>query len=192
MEIVHYPHPTLRYKSKPIQRVDAELRKIIREMFELMYKAQGIGLAANQVGLPLRMFVINTEADPEKGEELVFINPEIERPKGNSEQEEGCLSLPAVYGNVIRPAQIHIVAYTPEGHMIDDVVDGMLARVIQHENDHIDGIMFPDRMKETTRETIDHLIHEFELDFKARQSAGEIPSDEEIAKERAQWEQRYC
>lgn len=192
MEIVHYPHPTLRYKSKPIQRVDAELKTIIREMFDLMYKAEGIGLAANQVGLPLRMFVINTEADPEKGDELVFINPEIHRPKGNAEQEEGCLSLPSVYGSVVRPAQIHVVAYTPDGKMIDDVVDGMLARVIQHENDHIDGIMFPDRMKDTTRESIDHLIHEFELDFKARQAAGEIPGDEEIEKERLQWEKRYC
>ena len=100
MEIITYPHPTLRYKSKPIKRVDAQLHDVVREMFELMYDANGVGLAANQVDLPIRLFVVNLEADPEKGEELVFINPVIRMPKGTKEHEEGCLSLPGLYGNV--------------------------------------------------------------------------------------------
>ena len=75
MKIVQYPHPTLRYKSKPIKRIDRELKNMVREMFDLMYAAKGIGLAANQVDLPLQLFVINLSGSPDEGEELVFINP---------------------------------------------------------------------------------------------------------------------
>src|SRR6266513_2886410 len=95
MQILTYPHPTLRRVSKPLRRVDAELRKQIREMFELMYAAKGIGLAANQVDLPLRFFIVNLEAKAGAGEEMVFINPVISLPRGGTEEaEEGCLSLP--------------------------------------------------------------------------------------------------
>src|SRR5881227_4418245 len=98
MEIVTYPHPTLRRVSRPLRRVDAELRQKIREMFDLMYAAKGIGLAANQVDLPLRLFIVNLEAKPDAGEELVFINPVISLPRGGTEEmEEGCLSLPGLY-----------------------------------------------------------------------------------------------
>ena len=91
LEIVQYPHPTLRYKSKPITRVDRELREIVKSMFVLMYEAKGIGLAANQVDLPLQLFIVNTKSDPEEGEELVFINPVITAPKGSHEAEERLL-----------------------------------------------------------------------------------------------------
>ena len=97
MEIVTYPHPTLRHESKPVKRVDAELREIVQEMFHLMYEARGVGLAANQVDLPLRLFVLNLESDPDKSEEFVFINPVISKPKGSEEKEEGCLSLPELW-----------------------------------------------------------------------------------------------
>ena len=81
MNIIMYPHPTLRYRSKPIKRVDAELREIARKMLQLMYEAKGVGLAANQVNLPLRMFVVNLACDPNEGDEHVFVNPVISRPK---------------------------------------------------------------------------------------------------------------
>ena len=90
MEIVQYPHPTLRHKSKPINRVDRELKEIVSEMFKLMYEAKGIGLAANQVDLPIQLFIINLKSDPNEGEELVFINPVVTSPKGSDEAEEGC------------------------------------------------------------------------------------------------------
>src|SRR5205085_1806900 len=103
LKIITYPHPTLRYVAKPIRRVDADLRKIVQEMFSLMYESKGIGLAAPQVALPLRLFLINLAGKQGEGEELVFINPVISHPKGSDEAEEGCLSLPGLYGPVIRP-----------------------------------------------------------------------------------------
>ena len=81
LKIVQYPHPTLRYKSKPVIRVDRQLKLLVREMFDLMYAARGIGLAANQVDLPLQLFIINTSGDPDQGEELVFVNPVLSSPK---------------------------------------------------------------------------------------------------------------
>ena len=98
MKIISYPHPALRHKSKPLRRVDSQLHETVRSMFELMYAAKGVGLAANQIDLPIRLFVANLEGDPAKGEELVFLNPIISHPKGPDEQEEGCLSLPGLYG----------------------------------------------------------------------------------------------
>ena len=98
MQIITYPHYTLRYKSQPLTRVDAALRKLVAEMFDLMYEANGVGLAGNQVDLPLRLFVVNMAAEPGEGEELVFINPVLSQPKGKEEGEEGCLSLPGLYG----------------------------------------------------------------------------------------------
>ena len=101
MDILPYPHPALHWKSKPIQEINADLRKVVAEMFELMYAANGIGLAANQVGLPYRLFILNLSSDPAlKDEEIVFINPDILKRKGTTEGEEGCLSFPGMYGPV--------------------------------------------------------------------------------------------
>ena len=113
MQIVKYPHPTLRHRSKPIRRVDADLKKMVREMFELMYANKGVGLAANQVDLPYRLIVANTESDPAlKEQEHVFINPVIlERKGGMEEKDEGCLSLPEIYAPVRRPTKIVVNAY---------------------------------------------------------------------------------
>ena len=103
LEIVKYPHPALRYASRPIEQIDDALRSTVREMFELMYDAQGIGLAANQVALPFRFFILNLTADPEqKDQEQVFINPEIVKRHSSTEDEEGCLSLPGLYAKVRR------------------------------------------------------------------------------------------
>jgi peptide deformylase len=182
----------LRHVSKPIKRFDSELREKIREMFDLMYEAEGVGLAANQVDLPLRLFIVNLKADPKKGEELVFLNPVVSRPKGNSEQEEGCLSLPGVRGKVKRPDKVVLNAYTPSGKEFEAELDGLMARVVQHELDHLDGVLFPDRMSDTAKADIAEDIEEFELDFFSRRNSGEIPSDAEIAAEIAEWEKKYC
>jgi peptide deformylase len=192
LQIVYYPHPTLRYKSKPIKRVDADLQRIIREMFTLMYASNGIGLAANQVDLPLRLFVVNLAAQPDEGEELVFLNPVLSQPKGNEEYEEGCLSLPQLYGPVRRPKQITVDAYNLRGEEIRATLDGMLARVVQHEYDHLDGVLFPDRMKSTALAEARPLLDEFEVDFHGRRQRGEIPSDEQVLQQLQQWEAKYC
>ena len=192
MEIVTYPHPTLRHKSKPIKRVDAGLQLIVRQMFDLMYEARGVGLAANQVDLPIRLFVMNLEADPEKGDELVFINPVLARPKGREESEEGCLSLPELYGPVTRPQKVHINAYGLSGTEFSADLDGLFARVVQHETDHLHGVLFIDRLSETARLEVAQTLDEFETDFASRRRTGGIPPDEQIAARLKEWEDKYC
>lgn len=191
LKIVQYPHPTLRHKSKPVQRVDAEFVRIVREMFDLMYAAKGIGLAANQVDLPLRVFVVNTSGELGKGEELVFINPVLSRPKGNDEAEEGCLSLPELYAKVMRPKQITVNAYNLQGQEIQATLDGMLSRVVQHETDHLDGVLFIDRLSSTARADVDGTLYEFELAFQSQRETGAMPDDATIAARREEWERRY-
>ena len=192
MQIITYPHPTLRRASKPLRRVDAELRKLIREMFDLMYEAKGIGLAANQVDLPLRLFIVNLEARPDVGEELVFINPVISLPRGGSEEaEEGCLSIPGVYGQVVRPKQVRLNAYSLQGEEFAADLSGLFARCCQHELDHLDGVLFPDRMSATARADIQEDLDMFETEFASRRGTGQVPADEEIAKRWAEVENRY-
>ena len=191
LQIVNYPHPTLRRKSTPVRRVDAQLRDTVRRMFELMYEARGVGLAANQVDLPLRFFIVNVKGDPVEGEELVFINPVLSRPKGLEEAEEGCLSLPELYGHVTRPKRIRVNAFGLDGQEIDAELDGMLARVVQHETDHLDGVVFTDRMSTTGRLAVADALDEFETEFASRRQLGEIPSDAEIEARLIEWEKRY-
>lgn len=192
MQIVTYPHPTLRHKSLPLKRVDAELRQIVAQMFDLMYDSRGIGLAANQVDLPLRLFIMNLEGEAGKGEEFVFINPVLTHPKGSESKEEGCLSLPELYAEVVRPKRVRIQAYGLDGREIQADVDGMFARCAQHEVDHLDGVLFIDRVNPTMQPELQPALDTFEVDFRSRRSTGGIPSDEELAAKRAEWEQRYC
>jgi len=161
-------------------------------MFDLMYTSRGIGLAANQVDIPLRFFVANLEADPENGEELVFINPVISRPKGQEECEEGCLSFPELYSPVRRPKRVHVSAYNLDGKEIEVDLDGLLARAVQHEADHLDGVLFIDRMSATTKLDVQSTLDEFEAEFRSRRTTGEIPSDEQISARLEEWEGKYC
>ena len=183
LEIVHFPHPALRWKSKPITRIDTRLRSTVAEMFELMYEAKGVGLAANQVALPWRVFVANPTGEPEEKDfEWVFVNPEIVDRKGNDEAEEGCLSLPDLYGPVRRPERIVVEAFDLQGQEFRLELSELPARVIQHENDHLDGIMFIDRMSETSRRELDPRLTDFETVFRRRQESGQTPADEQLEK----------
>ena len=192
MQIITYPHYTLRYKSQPLTRVDAALRKLVAEMFDLMYEANGVGLAGNQVDLPLRLFVVNMAAEPGEGEELVFINPVLSQPKGNEEGDEGCLSLPGLYGKVVRAKQIHVQAYNLRGEEFNADLDGLFARVVQHENDHLDGVLFTDRMTTAGKLTIRESLEEFELEQKSLRDLGQLESDQEIEQHLNEWVQKYC
>lgn len=192
MKIIHYPHPTLRYKSKPVTRVNRKLKSIVAEMFQLMYAANGIGLAANQVDLPLQLFVLNLTADPNEGTEMVFINPVVSSPKGQAEAEEGCLSLPEVNGTVVRPEKIHISAFDLSGNEIDETVDGLFARAIQHEVDHLNGVLFVDRVSESVKRNIDGQLYEFENHFQAMVKSGEIPDAAENEKRLKEIEAEFC
>lgn len=181
MRIIQYPHPTLRHVSKPLRRVDPELREIVREMFAIMYKAEGIGLAANQVDLPYRLFVMNVTGDATKPEnELVFINPVITASKGNAEAEEGCLSLPGIYGQVKRPEKVNVNAYGLDGRELRLELDGLAARAAQHEIDHLDGVLFIDRISPTSKMAIKEAIEEMEVQFASQRERREIPADADI------------
>jgi peptide deformylase len=181
LHIVHYPHPTLRHVSRPLKRVDAELKRMIAEMFDLMYEHEGVGLAANQVDLPYRVFVANVDGDPKaKDSEAVFINPIIIRGSGQAEGEEGCLSIPGVRAPVVRRERIAVQAYNLAGEEVAGDIDGLFARVIQHEIDHLDGRLFIDRLSPTQRADVQHALEEFEIDYESKRSVGEMPSDQEI------------
>lgn len=189
LSIIHYPHPALRHKSRPLKRVDAELKKMVAEMFELMYEKEGIGLAANQVDLPYRLFVVNVTGDPDQPDaERVFINPVLSKGKGQESGSEGCLSLPGVRGPVVRSATIRIQAYDLHGNEIHEERVGMDARVVQHEVDHLDGMMFTDRFSPTQMADVAPALQEFEIAFKSQQESGDVPSDEAIAQRLAELE----
>ena len=181
MQVVHYPHPALRWKSKPIREINAPLRKTVQEMFDLMYESRGIGLAANQVALPYRVFVANPTGEPEeKDQEQVFINPEIVRRNGSVEGEEGCLSLPELYGPVRRAEQIVVVAFDLKGREFEMKLDELPGRVVQHETDHLDGVLFIDRLTEAKQREVQPRLAEFEAVFRRAQESGEVPPDEEL------------
>jgi peptide deformylase len=182
LRIVPYPHPALRFESRPVVQIDDSLRAIVREMFSLMYASNGIGLAANQVGIPLRFFVLNLTADAARpDQEQVFINPEIIKRHSSEEGEEGCLSFPGLYGKVRRARKIKVRAYDLLGNEITVEADDLLGRAIQHETDHLDGKLFIDHLGPLTKSVLAK-IKEIEDGYRAGQAEGIYPSDEEIRK----------
>lgn len=189
LQIIHYPHPTLRHVSKPVKRVDAELRDMVEQMFALMYEHEGVGLAANQVDLPYRMFIANPTGDPDNKEaEYVFINPVLRGGKGQAEGEEGCLSIPGVLGPVMRKEKITIEAYNLKGEQFVGELDGLFARIVQHETDHLDGKLFIDRLAPAQAAELRGELEEFEIDFQSKRECGELPDDESIAERLAELE----
>ncbi|MEE8451459.1 MAG: peptide deformylase [Thermoguttaceae bacterium] len=190
MRIIKYPHPTLRHKSKPLRRVDAPLKKMIHEMLDLMYEDHGVGLAANQVGLPYRLFVMNLQSDSAaKDEEHVFINPVISKRQGMAEAEEGCLSLPEIYADVKRPEKIVLSAYGLDGQELHYELSGLSARAAQHEADHLDGVLFIDRLSPGGQLAVKEAVGELELEFETDRSRGMIPDDAAIAARLAELEE---
>jgi peptide deformylase len=183
LHIVNYPHPALRYPSRAVTQIDDDLRTTIRHMFDLMYEAKGIGLAANQVGLPFRFFVLNLTADPEqKDEEVVFINPEIVKRHSATEDEEGCLSLPGLYAKVRRAKKIRVLAYDLEGKLIEHEANELFSRAIQHENDHLDGKLFIDHLENLARHALGEKLREFELKYRQAQQDGSIAADADLVR----------
>ncbi len=189
LQIVCHPHPALRWKSKDVTRIDPQLKEWINQMFELMYDARGIGLAGNQVGLPYRLFVINPAGDPEQPEfEQVFINPEILRRNGSAEAEEGCLSLPEIFGPVNRAERIVVEAYDVDGQRLSFELDGMDARIVQHENDHLDGVMFTKRVSAEKLNELQPQLDDLAAQFANAQENGQMASDEQLIEKLKQLE----
>ena len=192
LQLITYPHPTLRHRSKPIVRVDARLKVLVEEMFEIMYEFRGVGLAANQVNLPIRLFIANPSGNKEEGPELVFINPVINRAKGVVEAEEGCLSLPGINAQVVRNKSLTVNAYDLNGNEINTEVAGFMGRIVQHEIDHLDGVLFIDRLTEEIRRPHLERIQAFENSFEAKQQSGTAAQNDAIHSEIGEWEQKYC
>ena len=153
LEILEFPDPRLRTVAKPVEKVDDELRKLIDDMFETMYDAPGIGLAATQVNVHKRVIVMDLSED--KSEPRVFINPEITPLTDDlAPYEEGCLSVPGFYEKVKRPARVKIKALDRDGNVFEEEVDELLATCIQHEIDHLEGKLFVDYVSRLKRDRI--------------------------------------
>jgi peptide deformylase len=152
LPILEFPDPRLRTRAQPVEQVDGALRKLIDDMFETMYAAPGIGLAATQVNVHKRVLVIDISES--RKERLALVNPEILSREGVEETEEGCLSVPGVYDKVKRADRIRVRALNRDGKQIEFDADGLLAVCIQHEIDHLDGKLFVDYLSELKRTRI--------------------------------------
>ena len=154
-KIVIEPDPILRQKSENLEKVDDELRKLLDDMLETMYSAPGIGLAAVQIGILKRLIVIDISKEKEKKNPLFLINPEIIfKSKNTSIYEEGCLSLPGHFAEIERPAECQIKYIDYDGKKKEIKANGLLATCIQHEIDHLDGILFIDYLSKLKKDMI--------------------------------------
>ena len=154
-KIVIEPDPILRKESKPVEKVDDELRRLLDDMLETMYAAPGIGLAAVQVGILKRLIVIDISKDKDKKEPLFLINPKItSKSKQTSTYEEGCLSLPGHFAEIERPAECEINFIDYNGKKKEIKANGLLSTCIQHEVDHLDGILFIDYLSKLKKDMI--------------------------------------
>lgn len=160
LPILEAPDPRLKVKSTPVEAVDDDLRVLIDSMFETMYDAPGIGLAAVQVGVPKRLLVIDLQERDEESDAtirkpMVFINPEIlEASEEMAVYNEGCLSVPEQYADVERPAVIKARWLDRDGKKHEKKIDGMLATCLQHEMDHLEGILFIDHLSKLKRDIV--------------------------------------
>jgi peptide deformylase len=170
LEIVQYGHPALRAKGRRIDKIDSRIRALAKDMLETMYHADGVGLAAQQVGMPVQLCVIDVKeikdrpsllrlagevAEIERHMPLVLINPEIEtfgRPEAGV---EGCLSFPGSRADVTRPGSVRVKAHTLDGTMLEFEAEGLLSRAVQHEHDHLHGVLFIDRVSASERKRIE-------------------------------------
>jgi peptide deformylase len=153
-EIKQYPDPVLRARTKRVERIDEELQRLIEDMAETMYAAPGVGLAANQVGVPLQLAVIDIgvgEEGRKKRQLVVLINPELIAEEGSVVSEEGCLSVPDVTEKVKRAARVKVRAQDRTGKEFELDADGLMAKALQHEIDHLNGIVFLDRLSALKR-----------------------------------------
>lgn len=186
LEVVKYGHPVLRQKGARIEAINAGVKRLIGDMFETMYAAKGIGLAAQQVGEALQLTVIDVRAVTDRPSTLeiagkpadvldhmplVLINPEI-KPEGESVAgPEGCLSFPEIFGDIARPEFVEVTALNEKGKPITFRAGGLLSRAVQHEVDHLRGLLFIDRMDKKTKEELRPELEELQSETKARLAA---------------------
>ena len=151
LKIVKYPEPVLDTPGEPVTEFDGELRKFIADLFETMYASQGVGLAAQQVGVARRVAVIDLSLGKDPAQKLVLVNPEIIAREGRQYEEEGCLSFPEIREKIVRAAKVRIRAQDENGKWFEMDGEELLARAFQHEFDHLDGVLFLSRMSPLKR-----------------------------------------
>ncbi len=183
LEVVKFGHPVLRQKGAKVEVFDSDVRRLIADMLETMYAAKGVGLAAQQVGQALQITVIDVagvadrpstiEVDGKPAEiadhmPMVLVNPEIKPTGKDVTGPEGCLSFPEVYAEVMRPEFVEVKALNQKGQPISFRAGGLLSRAVQHEVDHLNAILFIDRMDKKTKEEIRAEIEDIQAETKAR------------------------
>jgi peptide deformylase len=190
MKIVKFPHPALRYESVPLKAIDKKVHLAVGEMLDLMFEANGLGLAANQVALPYQILILNEdvlkgiESDKASRENAgVYINPVIMERKGSIEGEEGCLSFPDLYQKVRRAKSIKVVAYNLKGEALEIAATDLASRAWQHEVDHLHGVLYIDKMGPIAKLASRSALKQFERDFEKAREKGEILPDAKIKEE---------
>lgn len=162
-----YGDPVLRQKARPVAAFDESLNRLVEDLFETMKAYNGVGLAANQVGVSQRVLVVDVPLEDGSRERFALVNPVLDQRSGREASEEGCLSMPGIYEDVTRATQVRVRAMDEHGKPIERVVNGYLARALQHEVDHLEGVLFTDRLSMLKRQFLRRT-----LDALAR---GEIP-----------------
>jgi peptide deformylase len=151
-EILKYPHPLLKKRSREVGQIDGELKKLIQDMTETMYDAGGVGLAAPQVGISKRVIVVDVSPIDPQQTFFVMINPEIVSEEGDIDHEEGCLSVPDCLEKVKRKEKVRVLGISPEGRKVEISGEGILAFALQHEIDHLNGVLILDRVSPLKRD----------------------------------------
>lgn len=167
LKIVRYPDPRLRGPCLKVEGIDDALRALTRRMFELMYVARGVGLAAPQVGLPLRLFVANPAGGPDPDQEAVYISPVVEEQSGQMIEDEGCLSLPGLNCKIKRANVVTLTATDLDGQRFRQTGEELIARIFQHETDHLNGLLIADKMSAVSKMANRRLLKELEERFEA-------------------------
>lgn len=173
LDILHFPDPRLRNKAKPVPEVDDSVRRLVDDMFETMYEAPGIGLAATQVNATKRVLVI--DISEERNEPLCLVNPEIVAREGEEKMEEGCLSVPGIYEPVTRASWVRVRALNRDGEAFEMEADDLLAVCIQHEIDHLNGKLFVDYLSSLKRQRIRK-----RLEKESRQKAVDVDGSHQV------------
>lgn len=174
LPLSYYGDPVLRKKCKPVDEINDEIKKLIEDMVDTMEANNGIGLAAPQIGLDLRIFVTYVPKEEENGEFgpgilRVFINPEIlEYSEEKTQLTEGCLSIPTVHGSVVRPFKVKVRALDKEGNEFTEEFEGLEAHCVLHENDHINGVLFVDRIRGKERKTLEPQLRKVKEQYYTR------------------------
>lgn len=156
--IVIYGDPVLRQVSKPVGEINDDIKKLVADLMGALKDANGLGLSAVQIGVPLRVFIVDISAIDITAEAKVFINPEIIETSGSCEYEEGCLSFPGIFQRLTRPERVKVKALDENGNEFVLEAQGIVARAIQHENDHLDAVLFIDHFSALSRTLVDRRL----------------------------------